>query len=63
MHEVPQKVKEIRQHAVENVFAKDIESLDEHSKEVLEKVLAYMEKKYISGPMIIAKEILLNKTN
>ena len=63
MHEVPQKVKEIRQHAVENVFAKDIESLDEHSKEVLEKVLAYMEKKYISGPMIMAKEIILNKTN
>lgn len=63
MQEVPQKVKEIRQHAVENVFAKEIEGLDAQSKEVLDKVLAYMEKKYISGPMVMAKEIMLNKTN
>ncbi|MFM7021814.1 MAG: glutamyl-tRNA reductase [Flavobacteriales bacterium] len=63
MQGVPQKVKEIRQHAVDNVFAKDIENLDENSKEVLNKVLAYMEKKYISGPMVMAKEILLNKSH
>jgi glutamyl-tRNA reductase len=33
--------------------------LDEHSKEVLEKIIGYMEKKYISGPMKLAKEIIL----
>jgi len=27
---------------------------------VLEKVIAYMEKKYISVPMVMAKEILIN---
>ncbi len=63
MQSVPQKVKEIRQHAIDNVFAKELEGLDENAKEVLDKVLAYMEKKYISGPMIMAKEILLNKHN
>jgi len=34
--------------------------MDQHSREVLEKVINYMEKKYISVPMIMAKEILIN---
>ncbi len=63
MQEVPQKVKEIRQYAVDIVFAKELEGMDVQSREVLDKVLAYMEKKYISVPMKMAKEIMLNKTN
>ena len=61
MQDVPKKIREIRQTAVNSVFAKDIEQLDGPSKEVLEKVLAYMEKKYISVPMIMAKEILISQ--
>lgn len=61
MREVPDKIREIRQKAVSDIFAKDIESLDEHSREVLDKVIDYLEKKYISVPMVMAKEILLNK--
>jgi glutamyl-tRNA reductase len=41
------------------VFKEDINHLDDHSKEVLEKILGYMEKKYIAGPMKMAKEILI----
>jgi glutamyl-tRNA reductase len=52
-------VKEIRATAVNEVFRNDLEGLDEHSREVLEKVIGYMEKKYMSMPMIMAKEILL----
>lgn len=59
MRGVPQKVKEIRATAVNEVFRNDLETLDEHSREVLEKVIGYMEKKYMSMPMIMAKEILL----
>jgi glutamyl-tRNA reductase len=59
MREVPQKVKQIRATAVNEVFRNDLEGLDEHSREVLEKVIGYMEKKYMSMPMIMAKEILL----
>lgn len=59
MREVPQKVKDIKSIALNQVFKSDVESLDENSKEVLEKVIAYMEKKYISMPMLMAKEILL----
>ena len=39
------------------------EGLDEHSKKVLKKVIGYMEKKYISGPMKLAKEIILKNAN
>jgi glutamyl-tRNA reductase len=58
MSEVPKKMKEIRETANE-VFAKELLSLDSESKEVLDKILAYMEKKYISVPMKMAKSILI----
>lgn len=61
MSEVPHKMKEIKEMAVKSVFAKDIEGLDENSREVLEKVINYLEKKYISVPMKMAKDILLDK--
>nr|WP_299202369.1 glutamyl-tRNA reductase [uncultured Brumimicrobium sp.] len=61
MRSVPQTVKEIKATAFEYVFAKEIESLDENSKETVEKILAYFEKKYMSVPMKMAKEILLKK--
>ena len=59
MSEVPKTVKEIHQKAISEVFAKDIAKLDKPSKEVLDKVLAYVEKKYISVPMKMAREILI----
>ena len=59
MRDVPQKVKEIKATALNEVFRNDVEGLDEHSREVLEKIIGYMEKKYMSMPMIMAKEILL----
>jgi glutamyl-tRNA reductase len=59
MKTVPQSIKEIKNIAFSEVFKNDLDSLDEHSKEVLEKIIGYMEKKYISGPMKLAKEILL----
>lgn len=58
MQAVPEKVKEIRNTAVNSVFAEEINGLDAHSKEVLEKVMSYMEKKYISVPMKMAREII-----
>ena len=59
MRGVPQKVKEIKSIAMNEVFKNDLDSLDKESKEVLEKILGYMEKKYMSVPMKLAKEILL----
>ncbi|PWG79169.1 glutamyl-tRNA reductase [Pararcticibacter amylolyticus] len=62
MREVPLKIKEIRHVAVNSVFADDIQQLDSNSKEVLERIINYMEKKYISVPMVMAKEILVNNS-
>lgn len=61
MKEVPEKVKAIKTTALEHVFAADLQELDHQSKETLEKIINYLEKKYISVPMKMAKEILLNK--
>ena len=59
MKSVPKQVKEIKDSALNNVFKSEIENMDEQSREVLEKVIGYMEKKYISGPMKLAKEIII----
>lgn len=59
MREVPEKIRAIKAKAVNDVFASEINSLDEKSKEVLLTVMDYMEKKCISVPMIMAKEIIL----
>ena len=55
MRDVPQQVKQIKEKALTEVFAKEMENMDDESKEVLEKVIQYMEKKYISGPMKLAE--------
>ncbi|RQP15476.1 MAG: glutamyl-tRNA reductase, partial [Parapedobacter sp.] len=62
MREVPEKVKEIRSFALNEVFATEVNALDANSRMVLEKVIDYMEKKYIKVPMVMAKDILV-KTN
>lgn len=58
---VPEKVKEIKERAIHEVFAKEIENLDDDSKETVDRIISYLEKKYMSMPMIMAKEILLKK--
>lgn len=58
MRPVPQMVKDIKATAFNDVFKSEIDQLDSDSLEILEKVVGYMEKKYMSMPMIMAKEIL-----
>lgn len=61
MTAVPNKIKEIKATALNHVFAKEVAALDPDSKETVEKIITYLEKKYMSIPMKMAKEILLNK--
>lgn len=56
---VPKQVKAIKELALNEVFAKDIMRLDDSSKEVLDKVLNYMEKKYNAVAIKTAKDVLL----
>ena len=60
MREVPTAVKAVRAKAVNEVFAKDIEQLDDNARAVLENVLSYMEKKCIGIPMRVARENLIS---
>ena len=61
MRQVPEKIKEIRHTAINTVFADEVQTMDEQSREILERVMNYMEKKYISVPMVMAKDILINQ--
>lgn len=62
MSDVPKKIKEIKHTAINGVFAEEINTLDDNSRAVLEKVMDYMEKKCITIPMVMAKEILVKNS-
>lgn len=59
---VPQSIKGIREKAFAEIFVKEIKNLDPEARVVLDTLVDYMEKKYISVPMKIAKEILLKES-
>jgi len=61
MSEIPVKIKEVKARAINQVFHKEIETLDDSTKELMERMLNYMEKKCISIPMRIAKDVILNE--
>ncbi|MEJ6588171.1 MAG: glutamyl-tRNA reductase [Crocinitomicaceae bacterium] len=63
MLDVPRQVKAIKENALDEVFKRDMEDLGPEAREVLDKVLGYVEKKYISGPMKLAKEIILKNAS
>ncbi len=63
MRSIPDTIRDIKNTALGNVFAKDLEKLDDESKQLVEKILGYMEKKYISVPMKMAREVLLDVVN
>ena len=62
MSDVPKKIKEIKHTAINGVFADEVNTLDENSRAILEKVMDYMEKKCITIPMVMAKEILVKNS-
>lgn len=54
---IPSEIKAIKQHAMETVFATELDKLDPQSKEIVEKMLSYMEKKCIGIPMKVVREL------
>ena len=59
MHQVPTKIKAVKSFAMNEVFRKEVEQLDEETRHLLERMLTYMEKKCISIPMKVAREVIL----
>jgi glutamyl-tRNA reductase len=60
---IPSEVKEIKTIALEKAFKKDIDTLDDYAKDILYKVMGYMEEKYTALPFKASKESLLNQFN
>ncbi len=58
---VPEQIRAVKDHALNNVFKNDIAQLDEASKLIFDKVLAYMEKRCVAIPIQVAKENLVRR--
>ncbi len=59
MREIPEAIRAIRETAVGEVFAKELDQMDHQTRELLMKIVGYMEKKYISVPMKLARKVIL----
>ncbi|MBK8502285.1 MAG: glutamyl-tRNA reductase [Saprospiraceae bacterium] len=53
---IPIQIRDIKEKALTEVFKRDLDSLDLQTKEVISKMMNYMEKKCISVPMKAARE-------
>ena len=58
MQNVPKEIKAVKKHALETVFKKEVADLDDDSRELLVKMMTYMEKKCIGIPMRAARELV-----
>ena len=59
--ELPNMIKAIRETAMGEVFAEDLESLDADARLLVERIVTYLEKKYVGLPMKLAKEAVLEQ--
>ncbi|MEO1263719.1 MAG: glutamyl-tRNA reductase [Bacteroidota bacterium] len=59
LHQIPSEVKAVRQRAMNEVFKKEIETLDGETLQLLERMMTYMEKKCTGIPMKVAKQALV----
>ena len=59
LREVPTAIKEVKSHAINSVFKKELEGLDEDTLDLLNRMMSYMEKRCISIPMEAAKKSVL----
>lgn len=58
-HDMPVQIKKVKKKAMDEVFAKEMDGLDSDTKELLDRMMTYMEKKCISIPMKVAKKTIL----
>ena len=56
MKNVPIEIKAVKAHAINKVFKKDMENLDEDTKELINRMMDYMEKQCIGIPMKAVKQ-------
>ena len=62
MSEVPERIKQIRHTAVTKIFRKELDDLDPEARELMDRMMLYMEKRCIGIPMKAAREAVLSKS-
>lgn len=59
--QMPEAIKAVKEKAINEVFRKEMEVLDDNSRQLLERMLTYMEKKCIGIPMKVAREAIIQE--
>ena len=59
LRQVPEEIKAVKAKAINEVFQKEVATLDDTTRELMERMLTYMEKKCIGIPMKAARELTL----
>jgi glutamyl-tRNA reductase len=59
LSQIPTEVKAVREKAMNEVFKKEIDTLDDDTRHLLERMMTYMEKKCTGIPMKVAKNALV----
>ncbi len=59
MQRIPTEIKAVKEKAINEVFRKEVATLDEDSRKLLERMMNYMEKKCIGIPMKAAREAII----
>ena len=61
LRDLPALIAEVRHTALNEVFAAELDNLDGDSRELVDRSVQYLEKKYISLPMRLAKEVVMEQ--
>ncbi len=61
LRDLPALIAEVRHTALNEVFAAELDNLDGDSRELVDRIVQYLEKKYVSLPMRLAKEVVMEQ--
>lgn len=56
MSDIPTQIKAIKSHAVNQVFKNELDKLDPEARELVDRMMLYMEKRCIGIPMVAVKD-------
>lgn len=59
LQQLPHQVRAVKERAMNEVFSKEVAELDDDARELMERMLTYMEKKCVGIPMRVARETLV----
>ena len=61
LKDLPSLLADVRNTALDEVFASELAGLDGDARELVDRIVLYLEKKYISLPMKLAKEVVMDQ--